>query len=187
MRNIWGGWFLLCVIGCFGLREQEERLARMNDPQRALLFGYINLSEATFRVKAIEIMESKPTGERAYWETSVDKTGSFLFADLPLSTFSISCLVGNQGDTTVRACFEKEKLNKTTIRLGAVGVYYWGSWEYQYEKLPIGKRGIFSLPAFDLTLANEPDAMRVLQMLTQKLEKTRWYEATLPYLNKVSQ
>lgn len=184
MKKIWGALFLLCLIGCFGLRDQEERLQRMNDPERALLFGHIEMPPPLFRSnKRLRIIEVKPNGEKVYWETSIDKTGSFLFEDVPLHVFSMDCIIETQGDTTVKSCFEKEKLNKTTIRLGESGAYYWGAWRYLDDKVPVGKRGIFSLPVFDLTLVPEPTAKQALEMLIPRLKKTRWYEEVLPYLN----
>jgi hypothetical protein len=170
-----------CIALFFTARENKEALARMNEPDRALLFGYLDYSEAPYRPTYVLLQQVSPPTKKAYWRTSLSRDGLFHFDDLPLGAYQIYCFGRPSNNGDIRSCFPKLGRNQTAIKFEEPGVYALGTWKY----LNIRKgEGFFKEQLFDLEEIDAPNTTYVLELLLPELKSTRWYEHVQWYLSE---
>jgi hypothetical protein len=165
--------FLLPLLGClscFGLSNRREDLERANQPEAALLCGYIKMEN--MRLTSVEITQRRKGQPSVRWSAPL-KNGYFAFADIPLDAYEIDCINANSGQQNYKICLRDEEKRASRIALRETGVYYWGPWALVSN--PVEQKGIFASFSFRLELFTEPNLQWVAPLLPT-LKNTRWYE-----------
>jgi hypothetical protein len=169
----------LFFLGCYWAKYKKN-IEGMNDPNRIMLFGYLDTAAAPFKIKLISLKKlNDPMSPPRMW-FPVEDSGHFFGVDLTPGLYQIDCLQGSSYGDTVTSCFDKDTSNETAIQTKDPGVYYIGSWKYVDYK---DKILVFNVSvAFDLARVRSPTAEEILLELYPKLKPTRWYDVVTPFV-----
>lgn len=168
MRN-WLARLALCVPVLIAACASEPTTRDINDPANALVFGYIDMSEAPTGVSHAWLEQIEPPTPylQSPYRTMHVKDGILYAGDLAVGTYKLNSIWGGNNSYG----FGPEG-GGTRVRVAKPGIYYLGS--FKYRKV---KTGLLEGGKFGIERINEPSEAALLKKLLgkdSKLNGTVW-------------
>lgn len=155
------------ISGCGGGSLQ---LQEMEDNDRALVYGFIDMRDAPSDLKWVKIKQVTPETKKPYIYMGV-KDGAFFLDNLKPGSYQLANFGGTKWfllqERMYNYNFPDFGRNETGLRVTHGGLYYLGSYKYK-------KAGSFFNPKFDMAKAATPTEADVLEKVLPYSTGTRW-------------
>jgi hypothetical protein len=168
---------LIALSGCTTGGAQRAPANPMTDPERSLIFGYIDMSAAPRDSRWISLFQALPKTETPYRNDSW-QGGLFYFVDLEAGSYQLSGFGGDGFDCK----FQKYGRNKTAARIGARGVYFMGAYRYTDDS-----RLLLPGTFFDIEPLKSPTERELLTELAERVKGSPWEARVSARLAELSQ
>lgn len=169
---------MFSLSGCAVYWTKSKYASEQKDPDTILLFGYLDDSDAPFKMKRGEIKQVRPATKRSYKEFRSDKKGIFYLENLPVGSYELMefsgpdkwILSSDWWDWNIGHLRSKPGFEKSQVKANAPGVYYMGS--YRIDKVKDG--GLFSFNKYETVATDSPSEKEILEKLLSYVKGTKW-------------
>ncbi len=154
------------LTGCAGATPIDPE-----DPNRALVFGYIDMENAPSDLDWVKVRRYKPMDTNPY-RCGVED-GLFWHLGVKPGSYQVEDFGGNGGllgGTNYRYDFATSGRNPTAVRIREPGIYFLGAYRYVHEE---GDRMLvlFSMPdKFSMERIDSPSERELLERLLERME-----------------
>ncbi len=169
---------MLTLTGCRG----GIPLNKIDDPQRGLVIGYIDMSEAPVGADWVTVKQMLPKTDKPYWGTAIwdhptRKKGYIFYHALPFGSYELDSFGGNTGfwrrffTNVVSMSYQMPTTgsNPTQTRIKNKKVYYMGSYKHHESK-----DSSFFSPKFDLETLKSPTEKELLEIILPQTTNSQW-------------
>lgn len=169
---------MLALSGCTFYITKSKYAAEQKDPNTILVFGYLDDSEAPFKMKEGQLKQVRPTTKKPYKTLRSDNRGVFYLENLPVGAYELSAFQGPDRWILSNAYWTwsvadkagKPEFEKMQVRADTPGLYYMGS--YRIDKVKDG--GLFGFNKYATIPADTLTEKEVLEKLVKYVKGTKW-------------
>lgn len=168
--------FALLLAGC-GSRV----FTRSVQDENALVFGYLDLSDAPGKLNSVVIKLVKPASDKPYYGFNIDD-GMFFRTELPTGSYKFTSFGSFKsfGNTQYTFNLPPQGRGEMDPVVNKGGIHYVGS--YKYKKV---KTGFFEQGKFDLERVSKPTEKELLIQLLKKAKHPDWQAAIQKRLDQL--